>query len=62
MNKYHKYFAELDKIENEFYSKINLLEAKMSCELLEDGLEFIWVDNSIVGIGNWDRSMKLVHR
>ena len=62
IKKLKPYLTELQLIEDKFYSKIDILEKKMSKELKIKGFEFFWVDNSIVGIGNIDRTMDLIHR
>jgi hypothetical protein len=59
--KYQKYFVKLTSIENSYYSEVDDLEKEMKKELGET-IEFFWVDNEVVGIGNKDRSMKLINR
>ena len=55
------YWEELSKIEEEFGDKVYALEAKMSAEFGKE-LEFFRCDGYICGIGNYDRTMKLIHR
>ena len=57
-----KYFQELEKIETEYRRKEYLLEQKMAKETGIKDIEFFWCDNSIVGIGNTSRTLKLIQR
>lgn len=57
-----KYFEWLDKEENYFWNKIMIIQHIMKKETGIKGIEFIWVDGSIIGIGTDDRKMKLIHR
>lgn len=57
----NKYFKKLSKIEEKFYNEVNKLEKEMKKELGNDLILF-WCDGSVVGIGNEDRTMKLIHR
>jgi len=56
------YWAMLGCEETRFYAKIGELERKMSEDTGLDALEFFQVDNDFVGIGDYDRTMKLIHR
>ena len=58
----HKYWRRLQKIEDEFYKKLHNLEKQIQQETGIEDMEFFWVDNSIVGIGNMSRTVKLIHR
>ena len=60
--KLKKYWVALEKAESDFLAQTNFIEAQMQKELKIDDLEFFWCDNSIVGIGNARRTMKLIHR
>jgi hypothetical protein len=60
--KLSKYWAELKRIESRFYGEIYELEKKMSKATGIKEIEFFWHDNSIVGIGNVDKSLELIHR
>jgi len=60
IKKLKPYWQEAKKIEEEFYSKIGNLEQKMSKDLKIKDLELFMCDGSIVGIGNYDRTMKLI--
>ena len=57
-----KYFNKLSEIEGSFSDKIHELELEMAEETGVEDICFFWVDNSIVGIGNDSRTMKLIHR
>lgn len=58
-----KYFKELEVIEEKFFDSLSKLEKRMSKEFnRKEGLMFFWCDNEIVGIGNEDRTIKLIHR
>ena len=61
MSKYSKYFKRLSQIEDTFYDKVQALESEMKKECGDD-IEFFWVEGNIVGIGNEDRTMKLLYR
>jgi len=45
-----------------FYNEIEKLETRMREDTGIQGLEFFQVDNDFVGIGNYDRTMKLIHK
>lgn len=60
-NKFSKYFEKLDELEEEFYVNVTLLETEMK-EHIGSDIEFFWSEGHIVGIGNEDRTMKLVQR
>ena len=57
-----RYWKKLDAIEEDFYRNLKWLEEGMERETGIKGIEFIWCDNEIVGIGDYNRSMKLIHR
>ena len=59
--KMKKYWKELSKIEEEFGDKVYALESKM-CVEFEKELEFFMCDGYHCGVGNPDRTMKLIHR
>ena len=61
-SKCKKYWNELKIIEEKFYGEIFQLERKMEKELKIKGIEFFFSDNDIVGIGNAERTMELLHR
>lgn len=60
--KANEYFKELEIIEQNFHKKLSLLESIMAEETGIKDIEFFWCDNSIVGIGNTSRTMKLIQR
>lgn len=45
-----------------FYGRVGQLERDMSDATMIDGLEFFQVDNDFVGVGNYDRTLKLIQR
>lgn len=57
--KYHWKLAK--KAEGEFYEKIRDIEFAMRFELDIEDLEIFFCDGSMVGIGNYSRTIKLVH-
>jgi hypothetical protein len=60
IKKLKPYWKELDKAEEKYCMMVQVIENKMQQEVRED-LEFFWSDGW-AGIGNNDRSMKLIHR
>ena len=50
------------KIEGKYYKELNRLEKMMERETGIEGIEFFFVDNELAGIGNAERTMKLIHR
>lgn len=58
-----KAYAKLyGRIEADYYKKINRLEKMMEKETGIKGIEFYFCDNEFAGIGNAERTMKLIHR
>ena len=58
-----KYFKMLDEIDNVHFRLVNALEKDMKEQTKIKGIEFVWSDGSIIGIGTDDpRKMELVHR
>jgi len=55
-------WEKLKKIEDKFYGDLQELEKEMEKVTGIEGIEFFFCDNSIVGIGNADRTMELIHR
>lgn len=49
------------EIEDRFIKALSNLERIMELETGIEGIEFFICDGSIVGIGNCDRTMKLIH-
>ncbi len=58
MRKHWKLFQE---IRGAFFKNVYNIETNMSKECGIENMEFFMVDNDYVGIGNGDRTMKLVH-
>ena len=57
-----KYWDELEVAENHFYEWVGSIEAKMEKETGIKGIEFFMCDGSYCGIGNVDKTMKLINR
>ena len=60
IKKLKPYWTEVQLILDEFYGQLNILEKKMEKETGIDGIEFFFMDNEIVGIGNAERTMDLI--
>jgi len=56
------YWAMLQTELSMFYSRVGQLEKDMSDDTKIDGLEFFQSDNDFVGVGNYDRTLKLIQR
>ena len=61
IKKLKPYWKELEELEGEFQIKVFNLENKMNKKLGIKGLEFFMCDGAYVGIGNIERTMKLIH-
>jgi hypothetical protein len=55
-------WSMLQKEVTAFYAKVGQLESNVSKITKIQGLEFFQVDNDFVGIGNYDRTLKLIHK
>jgi hypothetical protein len=56
------FWAMLQQEETLFYAKVGELERNMSERIGIENLEFFQCDNDFVGIGDYDRKMKLIQR
>ena len=56
------YWERFRCVENYFYRSVAELEREMSKATKIKDLEFFWCDNECVGIGNGERTMRLIHR
>jgi len=56
------YWDMLGCEETRFFAKVYELEKKMREDTGIDDLEFFQSECEFVGIGNYDRTMKLIHR
>jgi hypothetical protein len=56
------FWGMLQQEQNLFYTKVGELEKNMSERVGIEGLEFFQCDNDFVGIGNYERTMKLIQR
>jgi hypothetical protein len=54
------FWAMLEQEEKLFYAKVRELERNMSERVGIENMEFFQCDNFFVGIGNYDRTMKLI--
>jgi len=54
------YWTKFTEIENEFYSQIQELEKNLERETKIKGIEFFSCDGEYCGVGNIDRTMKLI--
>ena len=57
-----KYLKKLGRLEDKFYIEVNKLERSMEKETKIEGIEFFMSDGAYVGVGNADRTMKLIPR
>lgn len=62
IKKLKPYWEELELLQWEYIGKVYQLEEKMSKEVGIKDLEFFMCDGEYVGIGNVDRTMKLIHQ
>ena len=56
------YWKTLKKHEGDFHKRVYALEKTMSKEVGINNLEFFMCDNEYVGVGNTERTMKLLQR
>jgi hypothetical protein len=54
------YWEKLQQIEAEFSEQVAELEESLSHDINIEGIEFFSCDGSYVGIGNAERTMKLI--
>jgi hypothetical protein len=57
-----EYWEKLQEIESKFSQQVYELEQKLEHEVGIKGIEFFSCDGSYVGIGNVDRTMKLIQQ
>ena len=55
------YWAMLQTELSLFYGRVGQLERDMSDATKIDALEFFQCDNEFAGVGNYDRTLKLIH-
>lgn len=60
IKKLKKHWEKLQKLEDEFYKKVDLLESVMQDDLDISDVEFFMSDGEYVGIGNITRTIKLL--
>jgi hypothetical protein len=56
------WWAMFKKEQDKFYKEVQSLEIGMSDAVGINGLEFFMCDNEYVGIGNYDRTLKLLQK
>ena len=56
------YWEKMQRITNIYYGRLNDLEAELGREIGIKDIEFFFCDNECSGIGNAERTMKLIHR
>ena len=61
IKKLQSYWIEVQKLDNLHRTLVYELEKKMEKAIGIEGIEFFMCDNSIVGIGNVERTMELIH-
>ena len=55
------FWQELQKVQGSYNIKIAELEREMAKKTGIENIEFFFCDNEIVGIGNVERTMRLIH-
>jgi len=61
IEKLKPYWQEFELMQEEFIGKVYSLEQKMSKDIGIKDLEFFQCDGDYVGIGNVERTMRLIH-
>jgi hypothetical protein len=61
INSLKPFWRELQRLEDEFYSQVQSIEAKIAKETNIDGIEFFMSDGYYCGVGNAERTMRLIH-
>jgi len=54
------YWKQKEQCTDKYFASLCKIETSMSKELGIKGMEFVWCDNYICGIGDEDRTIKLV--
>ena len=60
ITKLKPFWRQLQELENEHYSRVQKLEKLMQLATKIDGIEFFMSDGYYCGIGNVNRTMKLI--
>ena len=55
------YWKEMRERQTSFFRNLSEIEARMEKETKIKGIEFFYCDGEIVGIGNADRTLELIH-
>ena len=61
INQVKPFWRRMREIQFDFNEKISNLEEEMSKDLQIENMEFFWCDNDIVGVGNANRTLELIH-
>lgn len=61
IKKLKPFYARFEKITHQYWAEVYRLEQEMNKTVQMEGLEFFFCDNDCAGIGNADRTMKLIH-
>lgn len=62
IEKLKPYWKEVIEAEQQYSEAIQKIEKKMGKGIDVEDLEIFYVEGEIVGIGNYSRSIKLIHR
>jgi thiamine kinase-like enzyme len=62
IEKLKPYWKELVRIENRYYKEIGKLEDKIGKKINIEDIEFFHIDGEYIGIGNYSKTMRLIHR
>jgi hypothetical protein len=57
-----KYVIQYNKISDEYWGKVSLLEMEMAKDTEIQDIEFFFCDGEFAGVGNVSRTMELIHR
>lgn len=62
IKKLKSFWAKFEDIENDYYIAIDKLEKQIASKLDIEDIEIFFMDNEAIGIGNYSRTMELIHR
>jgi len=60
IKKLKPFHKKIQKIQSNYYDAIDNLEKEMQHKIGIEDLEIFWCDGTIVGIGNYSRTLKLI--
>lgn len=61
IKKLQPFWKRFKELQNQYYTKIAILETEMEIKTKIKGVEFFFCDGECAGIGNIDRKLKLIH-